>query len=108
MAVIYDANFVSVGPGTVKGEFETQLYKRMVKAAVKLNKSHQHVRGMTSSVNVLGQMKTELNGLRNLTGEGAPSFIANVLFDGGSNGVFLKSDMQEAVGLAQLDPQHMG
>ena len=47
--VRHDENYVSVGPATVKGEIETQLYRRMVKAAVKLNKSHKHVRGMTKS-----------------------------------------------------------
>ena len=79
-----------------------------VKAAVKLNKSHKHVRGKTSSTKVLGKLKTERNVLRYLDSEGAPAFIANVLFDGGSDGGLFKADMQEAVDLAPLDPQHIG
>ena len=34
--------------------------------------------------------------------------MANVLFDDGSDGGLFKADIQEAVDLAQLNPQYMG
>ena len=79
----------------------------MVKAAVTLNKSHQHLRGMTSSAKVLGQLEANNIGLRNLPGEGTPAFLANVLFDGGSDGRLFKAEVSQAVNLPKLESQHM-
>ena len=42
---------------TARDERETELYKRMVKAAVRLHKIFPNVRGMTDAVCVLGESK---------------------------------------------------
>ena len=102
--VRYDKDYVSVGPTTVNRDIETQLYKGMVKVAVTLNKSHQHARGITSSAKVLGQLEMNDLGLKTLTGEGSPAFLANILFDGGSGGGLLKKEVSQFVNLPRLEP----
>ena len=54
---------------------------------------------MTSSAKVLGQLEDNNIGLRTLPGEGTPVFLANVLFDGGSDGRLFKAEVSQAVNL---------
>ena len=106
--VRHDSDYISIGPQTIKDETEKQLYKRMVSAAVKLNKNHKNVRGMTSSAKVLGNLKTERIGLKRLKDEGPAAFVANILFDGGSDGGIYKNELTNLVDLIPLKTQHMG
>ena len=90
---------VSIGPHTIKDQTEKQLYKGMVCSAVKLNKNHKNVRGMTSSAKVLGNLRTEKIGLKRLNNENPAAFVANILFDGGSDGGIYKNELTDLVDL---------
>ena len=88
---------------TAKNELEKELYTRMVKAAVKINKIFPSVRGMTDAVCVVGESKHP-NAEMSVDDKGT---WVTCLFDNGAEAGTHTQTLDEAVELEKLEERSM-
>ena len=100
---IENKDYYMLNKKTAKDDLERELYGRMVKAAVKINKIFPSVRGMTDSVCVVGESKRP-NAEMSVDDKG--TWITCLFDNGAESGTHTKT-LDEAVELEKLEERSM-